>query len=175
MLQALLIDRFQLIYHFETRISKVFLLERRGKPLRLKPVQVPHGDSKPSTREGGMGFAAGGWGLSRITMPQLAKFAGDYYLHQPVLDKTGERCCALAGITGIEHFFCQRRLSGIKLPRFRERHSSGPNAKGFTSRSVVFTSTRIRSKHHRNGGSKPPRLTGHRLWEDRGQHTASVA
>ena len=89
MLQALLIDRFQLKYHFETRIGNVFLLEKNGKPLRLKPVQAPHGDSKPSTHEGSMGFADGGWGLSRITMPQLAKFASDYYLHRPVLDKTG--------------------------------------------------------------------------------------
>src|SRR6185503_12404742 len=39
MLQALLIDRFQLRFHRETKTGDVYLLERSGKTLRLRPIE----------------------------------------------------------------------------------------------------------------------------------------
>jgi hypothetical protein len=37
---------------------------------------------------GSIGFAAGRWVIGNTAMPQLAKFAADYALHAPVLDRT---------------------------------------------------------------------------------------
>lgn len=82
MLQALLVDRFHLKYHYETKTGKVFWLERGKGPLRLKQV------TSSNDGTGGAGFA-GKWVISNMTMPQLAKYASSYYLHRPVLDKTG--------------------------------------------------------------------------------------
>lgn len=82
MLQTLLVERFHLKYHLETKTGKVFLLERGKGPLRLKQV------TSSNDGTGGIGFADK-WVMSNMTMPQLAKFASSYYLHRPVLDKTG--------------------------------------------------------------------------------------
>ena len=82
MLQALLIDRFQLMFHRATKIDTVYLLERNGKALRLRPLAA-------SDRVfGSIGYAGGIWVISATAMPQLAKFAADYVLHAPVLDRT---------------------------------------------------------------------------------------
>ena len=91
MLQALLIDRFQLRFHRETRTGTVYLLEKSGKTLKLKPAKVSAADSDASaetSRAGSIGLAVN-WNLSNTSMPQLAKFASDYVLHVPVQDQTG--------------------------------------------------------------------------------------
>jgi uncharacterized protein (TIGR03435 family) len=57
MLQALLIERFQLRFHRETKTGTVFLLERNGKPLKLRPTDA----SESNGYSGNVGFAAGRW------------------------------------------------------------------------------------------------------------------
>ena len=87
MLQALLIDRFQLKFHRETKTGSVFLLERSGKPLQLHPTDAVSAEH-PYSGSGSIGWA-GSWNLSNTTMPQLAKVASDFEFHCPVFDKTG--------------------------------------------------------------------------------------
>jgi uncharacterized protein (TIGR03435 family) len=92
MLQALLIDRFQLKVHRETKTGDVYLLERSGKTLRLTPAEAPSADKEPSPDRslfGEIGYVDGKWSLFSFSMPQLAKFTSDYMLHVPVLDRTG--------------------------------------------------------------------------------------
>jgi uncharacterized protein (TIGR03435 family) len=90
MLQALLIDRFQLKFHRETKRGDVFLLQRNGKPLGLRPTEIPPGSEVAADRSsfGSIGYAGGIWVISDATMPQLAKFASDYVLYSSVLDRT---------------------------------------------------------------------------------------
>jgi uncharacterized protein (TIGR03435 family) len=91
MLQALVIGRFQLKFHRETRTGDVCLLERSGKTLRLVPLETAStgaGLSTESSSFGSIGYAGGIWNMSATSMPQLARFAGDFYLHAPVLDRT---------------------------------------------------------------------------------------
>jgi uncharacterized protein (TIGR03435 family) len=90
MLQVLLIDRFQLRVHRETKTGKVFLLEKNGKPLLLtttRAVTKDQDDGAAPDSFGSIGFA-GKWALYNTTMPQLAKFASDNMLRAPVLDRT---------------------------------------------------------------------------------------
>lgn len=89
MLQALLIDRFQLKFHRETKTGDVYLLQRNGKPLALRPLEIPTGSADPDSGSfGSIGYAGGQWGVFATSMPQLAKFASDFILHVPVLDRT---------------------------------------------------------------------------------------
>jgi uncharacterized protein (TIGR03435 family) len=91
MVQALLIDRFQLKYHRETKTGDVYLLERSGKTLKLHPTEVTPAAPDPTndlSSTGSIGYAGGKWRLFHTSMPQLAKFASDYVLHVPVLDRT---------------------------------------------------------------------------------------
>ena len=91
MLQALLIDRFQLKFHRETKTGDVYLLERNGKTLGLHPTVTPSGGADLSPDRGSfgsIGYAGGRWVISATAMPQLAKFASEYILHAPVLDRT---------------------------------------------------------------------------------------
>ncbi len=91
MLQALLIDRFQLKFHRETKTGRVYLLERSGKTLRLRPARTAAARARIAGNAGYSGevsFVGGRWSLFNTAMPQLAKFASDYYLHAPVLDRT---------------------------------------------------------------------------------------
>lgn len=81
MLQALLIDRFQLRFHRETKTGDVYLLEKSGKPIRLRPAA--------NSGYSGVEFTAATWLLFNTSMPQLAKFASDAVFHRPVLDRTG--------------------------------------------------------------------------------------
>jgi uncharacterized protein (TIGR03435 family) len=90
MLQALLIDQFQLKFHRETKTGPVYLLERSGKTVKLVPTKAgstkhPIGGAGFS---GDVGFAGGRWVLYNVSMEQLADFAGNL-LHRPVLDRTG--------------------------------------------------------------------------------------
>jgi Protein of unknown function (DUF3738) len=70
MLQALLIDRFQLRFHRETKTGQIYLLEKSGKTFRLRPTEVPSTPQSPSgeTRLSEVEFAL------NAAMPQLAKF-----------------------------------------------------------------------------------------------------
>ena len=86
MLQRLLVDRFQLSFHRETKTGKVYLLKRNGA-LRLRPTGTD--DSQHSAFSGDIGFAAGRWVISNTSMPQLAKYAAERILHAPVSDQTG--------------------------------------------------------------------------------------
>lgn len=88
MLQTLLIERFQLKIHRETSTGKVYLLEKSGKTLRLKPANVAEVNAGPYGNLGDIGWAEG-WGLYNETMPELAKYASDWEMHRPVLDRTG--------------------------------------------------------------------------------------
>ena len=92
MLQALLIDRFQLKFHRETKTGDVYLLERSGKTLRLRPTETHSTGADPSADHssfGSIGYVGGKWGIFAASMPQLAKFASDFILHVPVvLDRT---------------------------------------------------------------------------------------
>jgi uncharacterized protein (TIGR03435 family) len=85
MLQALLIDRFQLKSHRETKTGDVFLLERGDKALALRPTEVP----EERRSFGSIGYVAGKWSLFSTTMPELAKLGSNYYVKVPVLDRTG--------------------------------------------------------------------------------------
>jgi uncharacterized protein (TIGR03435 family) len=94
MLQALLIDRFQLKFHRETKTGDVYLLERNGKTLQLRPAKAAatrSADSVPDDgRFGSVGYVGGQWSIFDVSMPQLAKFASDsVFVRVPVLDKTG--------------------------------------------------------------------------------------
>lgn len=101
MVQTLLAERFALKVHEETKTGRVYLLELSGKPLQLKaaakakPVKQDDGpDAEPSAgldagAFSSIGWAGGSWGIFDTTMPQLAKFAGDFYVHRPILDRTG--------------------------------------------------------------------------------------
>jgi uncharacterized protein (TIGR03435 family) len=91
MLQALLIDRFQLKFHRETKAGDVYVLVRNGKTLGLRPTEIPSAGADLSadlSLFGSIGYVGGSWGISATAMPQLAKFAADYVLHAPVLDRT---------------------------------------------------------------------------------------
>jgi uncharacterized protein (TIGR03435 family) len=91
MLKAVLIDRFQLKFHRETRSGNVYLLERGERPLLLQPFEPPAVVSDAAAIRnsfGSIGYVGGQWGIFKTTMPELAKFAADFYLHAPVLDRT---------------------------------------------------------------------------------------
>ena len=91
MLQALLINRFQLQFHRETRTGDVYLLKQSGKALRLRPVEIPGAEDDATSNSGfeSVGFAGGQWDISNAGMPYLTKFAASFILHAPVLDRTG--------------------------------------------------------------------------------------
>ena len=80
MLQVLLIDRFQLRFHRETKTGQIYLLEKSGKTLRLRPTEVPSTPQSPSgeTRLSEVEFTGGRWFLLNAAMTQLAKFGADY-------------------------------------------------------------------------------------------------
>ena len=88
MLQGLLVDRFQLKFHRETKSGNVYRLEIKGETKRLKPTEAP-GAGAPEKTFGSIGFVGGRWSIFGTTMPQLAKFAADNILRAPVVDATG--------------------------------------------------------------------------------------
>jgi len=96
MLQALLIDRFQLKFHRETKSGDVYLLERNGKTLPLRSVaDASTGErwerssaSSVGDSFGSIGYAGGQWTIFGTSMPQLAKYASDFVFHVPVVDRT---------------------------------------------------------------------------------------
>ncbi|MDR3698459.1 MAG: M56 family metallopeptidase [Candidatus Sulfopaludibacter sp.] len=91
MLQALLIDRFQLKFHRETRTGDVYVMARSARPLALRPTEIPQAVAGLTSDDGSIGtvgYAGARWGVFNTSMPQLAKFASDFVLHVPVLDRT---------------------------------------------------------------------------------------
>src|ERR1700685_3873119 len=92
MLQVLLIDRFQLKFHRETKEGTVYRLERSGKPLAMRASGTEEERAKiagDANFSGDVGFAGGRWVVFNTTMPQLAKYAADFMLRAPVIDRTG--------------------------------------------------------------------------------------
>jgi uncharacterized protein (TIGR03435 family) len=88
MLRGLLMDRFQLKFHRETKTGNVYRLETKGETQRLKPTETPTADAAEKTF-GSIGFVGGRWSIFSTSMPQLAKFAADNILRAPVVDATG--------------------------------------------------------------------------------------
>ena len=86
MLQALLIDRFQLKFHRETMTGTVFALEKSGKTLKLRPTKTAANDVYPSEDIGAS--SRHGWGGHDTSMAQLAKYSSTV-LRCPVQDQTG--------------------------------------------------------------------------------------
>jgi uncharacterized protein (TIGR03435 family) len=87
MLQALLIDRFQLKFHRENRIGPVYLLVKSGAKLKLRPAKDK--DDYPWAGSNGGGAISGdGIAGKNISMPLLATRLSRYLDH-PVLDQTG--------------------------------------------------------------------------------------
>lgn len=89
MLEALLIDRFQLKFHRESKNGTVYLLERNGKQLKLQPASAVPAEEGPTANTFGSIGWADHWVLQDTTMAHLAKFSADIYIHSPVLDRTG--------------------------------------------------------------------------------------
>jgi uncharacterized protein (TIGR03435 family) len=87
MLQALLIDRFQLRVHRDTKTGDVYQLTRTDKPLGLNPAKIPEGRDPASIR-GDIGYAGGRWVIRSSALPQLAKFASSYVVRASVVDLT---------------------------------------------------------------------------------------
>lgn len=86
MLQALLMDRFQLRYHIEQREGPVYLLERGKGELKLSPPKDPNTFPWAGAVSGG--WFGGGIRGENISMPQLAVRL-NRFLERPVLDQTG--------------------------------------------------------------------------------------
>jgi uncharacterized protein (TIGR03435 family) len=87
MLQGLLMDRFQLRVHRDTKTGDVYQLTRTDKPLRLIPATIPQGVNQ-SAIYSNIGRVDGKWALQSFTMPQLAKWASSTVLHASVVDRT---------------------------------------------------------------------------------------
>jgi uncharacterized protein (TIGR03435 family) len=90
MLQTLLAERFHLKIRRETTTGAIYILERSAKTLLLNPTKYTE-DHPPIGVPGFSGeveHAGGHWFLFDTSPPQLAKFAGDYVLHKPVIDRT---------------------------------------------------------------------------------------
>ncbi len=91
MLQSLLIDRFQLKFHLETKTGDVSLLEKSGKPIKLKATNdLSTGDDARVLPgwSGDIDFVDGRFSFYNTSMQQLAQWASDI-VHQPVIDRTG--------------------------------------------------------------------------------------
>lgn len=89
MTQALLIDRFRLRFHRERKTGNIYLLETSGKKLLLRPSAFAKGHPEaPVDTFGSIGWAEA-WDIDDASMTQLAKFASDFIVHRPVLDRTG--------------------------------------------------------------------------------------
>ncbi len=91
MLQTLLTERFQLKVHRKTKTGPVYLLERSGKTLLLRPTKYTEDQPVMGAPgfSGAVEHVGGHWFLFNASVPQLAKFASDYVLHKPVIDQTG--------------------------------------------------------------------------------------
>lgn len=87
MLQTLLIDRFHIKLHRETREGPVYLLRRGSKVLKLQPAKDANEFPWAGSLEGG-GLSGDGMRGTNITMIQLAEPISPYF-ERPVIDRTG--------------------------------------------------------------------------------------
>jgi uncharacterized protein (TIGR03435 family) len=87
MLQAALVDRFQLQYHWETKEGQVYLLVRTGKELNLQPAKDKN-DYPWVGSFGGGGLSGDGIAGINATMALLAERVSPR-LDRPVIDRTG--------------------------------------------------------------------------------------
>ncbi len=88
MLQALLLDRFELRFHRVASLGRVYLLERTDKHLKLQPPKDKNAFSWAGAPEGGAVGHGTGLAGKNISMPQLAARLSDV-VGCPVLDRTG--------------------------------------------------------------------------------------
>ena len=90
MLQTLLAERFQLKLRRETKTGDIYLLERNGKTLKLKPTKYTEDQPVNGTAgfSGEIEYVGGHWFVFDSSIPQLAKFASDHILRRPVIDRT---------------------------------------------------------------------------------------
>ena len=88
MLQALLMDRFRLEGHRETRANTVYILKRSDQPLKLVPPLHPWEAHWVGGAGGGSIGAATGMAGKNISMPELATRISSV-LKRPVIDQTG--------------------------------------------------------------------------------------
>jgi uncharacterized protein (TIGR03435 family) len=89
MLQALLIDRFQLKFHSESKTGTVFLLEKSGKNILLVSTKAVE-TTQPSSSASASGFIEGSgddWVISNASITQLATYTS-MVLQHPVIDRT---------------------------------------------------------------------------------------
>ena len=89
MLLALLIDRFQLKYHRETRQGQVYFLVRTNRPLKLEDAKIKGPDAWPwvGSPNNGMIRGDGIAGVSISMRLMASRLSG--YLGRPVIDHTG--------------------------------------------------------------------------------------
>jgi uncharacterized protein (TIGR03435 family) len=88
MLRALLMDRFRLEGHRETRADTVYILQRSDQPLKLAPPSPP--SEAPSAGGAGGASIGGATGIAgkNISMHELATRISNV-LKRPVVDQTG--------------------------------------------------------------------------------------
>ena len=91
MLQSLLIDRFHLKFHRETKTGDVYILRRSAGPLRLKPTEQPSPENPDPQNNKSFGSIGrgNGWSIFVTSMPDLARFASTFVIRAPVIDQTG--------------------------------------------------------------------------------------
>jgi uncharacterized protein (TIGR03435 family) len=89
MLQALLIERFQLKLHPNTATGQVYLLEKNGRSIPLVPSEEAVAKIYGEGFSGDVGFDGKQWTMYNTSMPQFATFLSNIILHIPVLDRTG--------------------------------------------------------------------------------------
>jgi uncharacterized protein (TIGR03435 family) len=88
MLESLLITRFGLKFHLDSKEERVYILSRGTKKLQLQDPKDKDVDSRASVPvQRGDGFDGEAFGTN-ISMPFLARQLGDR-LQTPVLDQTG--------------------------------------------------------------------------------------
>jgi len=89
MLQALLIDRFQLKFHKDTKTGVVSAIEKTDKQLRLTLTKTEAPVFRDNPDFCSIGRVAAYWLISDCTIQEIGDFASNYVLHHPVLDQTG--------------------------------------------------------------------------------------
>jgi uncharacterized protein (TIGR03435 family) len=87
MLRSLLVERFHLKYHAESREASVLLMTLSGKPLKLTEPKVKSDFPWSGGLRGGM-FSGDGMKGESETMPDLAHRLSRY-MERPVLDRSG--------------------------------------------------------------------------------------
>jgi uncharacterized protein (TIGR03435 family) len=84
MLQALLVDRFQLRVRRETRTGDVYQLTRTTRPFGMQPATVPEGRTS-SSMFSNIGYVGGRWSMQFMTMEKLPEFASGPVVRAPVV------------------------------------------------------------------------------------------